>query len=262
MKKLFVLPSGGFGASQEEGERVTRCIAFTLIIIAATAGFSQATNFDLSASDQVKTHNVVTSPADFNGRKSLEIRLTDDMQAKMLKGQPGDQATFVEVPVSFQNGTIEVDIAGEVNGKGAQDARGFVGIAFRINKDASKFEAIYLRMTNGLKADPPPPPPRNERAIQYFSYPDWRFSRFRKEFPGQYEKGANIGPKLWIPFRLEINGTTAKAYVNNEPEPALTVTDLKMGADARGSVGLWVDDGSDGYFSNLRITPMEKKANP
>jgi len=241
---------------------MTKFVGVPILFIAFCVSLAQAQAFDLSAADQVKPHNVVVTSVDFNGRKCLKVSLTDDMQAKMLKGQPGDQPTFVLLPVAFHNGAIEVAIAGEVNGKGAPDARAFVGIAFRVNKDASQFEAIYLRMTNGLKAEPPPPPPRNERAIQYFSYPDWRFSRSRKEFPGQYEKSANIAPKLWIPFRIEVNGTTAKAYVNDEPEPALTVTDLKMGDDAQGSIGLWVDDGSNGYFSNLRITPLEKKIGP
>jgi len=241
---------------------MTRFMYVPMVVVVLCIGLAQAQTFDLPGVDQIKTHNVVASTADFNGRTCLKVSLTDDMQAKMLKGQPGDQATFALLPATFHNGSIEVDIAGEVNGKGAPDARGFVGIAFRVNEDASKFEAIYLRMTNGLKAEPPPPSPRNERAIQYFSYPDWRFSRFRKEFPGQYEKGASIAPRLWIPFRIEVSGTTAKAYVNNEPEPALTVTDLKMGPDAQGSVGLWVDDGSSGYFSNLRITPLQEKTKP
>jgi len=241
---------------------MTKFVYVPVVLVMLCSGLAQAQTFDLSAVNQITTHNVVASAADFKGRTCLKVALTDDMQAKMLKGQPGDQPTFALLPVTFHNGNIEVDIAGEVNGKGAPDARGFVGIAFRVNGDISKFEAIYLRMTNGLKAEPPPPPPRDARAIQYFSYPDWRFSRSRKEFPGQYEKAANIAPRVWIPLRIEINGTTAKAYVNNEPEPALTVTDLKMGPDAQGSIGLWVDDGSNGYFSNLRITPLEKKSEP
>ena len=109
-------------------------------------------------------------------------------------------------------------------------------------------------MTNGRNAEPIPPSPRIDRAIQYISFPEWTFDRFRKEFPGQYEKGANIAPKKWIHFKIEVRGIVAKAYVNNEAEPSITINDLKMGADAKGAVGLWVDDGSNGYFSNLRIT--------
>jgi hypothetical protein len=228
------------------------CVQICLLLLASVSAFGQ--HLDLAKTDQVLPNNVNTSSAEFDGRKCLKVSLTEEMQARMRGGLGGDQATFARAPLVFQNGVIEVDVAGAVNGRGSPDARGFVGIAFRVDKDVSKFEAIYLRMTNGLKAEPPPPPPRNERAIQYFSYPDWSFARFRKEFPGRYEKAANIGPKQWIRLRLEINGTVAKAYVNNEPEPALTVKDLRMGADAKGAIGLWVDDGSDGYFSNLRIT--------
>ncbi|WP_333805305.1 hypothetical protein [Sulfurospirillum sp.] len=227
-----------------------------VVIVSILFGVSsvQAQTFDLSHTDQVKPNNVIVKSADFEGRKSLQVYLSEEKQAQILKGLGGNHATFALIPVTFQNGIIEVDIAGEVNGKGDQDARGFTGIAFRINNDVSKFEAIYLRMTNGRNAEPIPPSPRIDRAIQYISYPDWSFDRFRNEFPEQYEKGANIAPKKWIHLKIEVKGSVAKAYLNNELEPAITVSDLKMGAEAKGSVGLWVDDGSNGYFSNLQIT--------
>ena len=36
-------------------------------------------------------------------------------------------------------------------------------------------------------------------------------------------------------------------------EPVLAVADLKLGATARGAVGLWVDIGTEGYFADLRV---------
>lgn len=217
---------------------------------------AMATNtVDISAADKVKPYNVNVKPMVFGDRPALQVSLTDDMQARIKGGLGGDQATFAQVPgPTFQNGEIEVELTSEVNGRGGADARGFVGIAFRIQDDASRFEAVYLRMTNGLKAVPPPPAPRNARAIQYFSYPDWPFARLRKEFPGQYEKAADIAPKEWAQLRLVVDGNTVTAYVNKSLEPTLVVKDLKLGADAKGAIGLWVDDGSDAYFSNLRIT--------
>jgi hypothetical protein len=49
----------------------------------------------------------------------------------------------------------------------------------------------------------------------------------------------------------------AKAYVNNQPEPVLVVDDLKLGAGARGAIGLWVGNGTEGYFENLVVTPKQ-----
>ena len=158
-------------------------------------------------------------------------------------------------PVDFTNGTIEVDVAAELNGKGAPDARGFAGIAFHIPPDYSIFEAIYLRMTNGRLAQPTPTEPRISRAIQYTAHPDFHWEVSRKDFPGKYESGANIAPATWIRFRLEISGSQVKAYINDEKEPALTVEDMKYG-NRTGKIGLWIDDGTAAYFSDIKI---EKK---
>jgi hypothetical protein len=77
--------------------------------------------------------------------------------------------TFVTIPMSFENGTIEVDILDCLNGKGPADARAFAGIAYRITEDAGRFESVYVRRFNGLKANPPRP--RDRRAVQYFACP-------------------------------------------------------------------------------------------
>jgi hypothetical protein len=183
------------------------------------------------------------------------VELTDALQQRILNGQGSNNPAFALLPVDFQNGTIEVDIAAEVNGKGAPDARAFAGVAFHIPPDFSKYEAVYLRMTNGRLAQPAPPEPRISRAIQYTAHPDFHWQVSRKDFPGKYERGANIAPAMWIHFRLEISGSQVKAYVNDEKEPALTVEDMKLG-NTTGKIGLWLDDGTAAYFSNIKI---EKK---
>ena len=43
-------------------------------------------------------------------------------------------------------------------------------------------------------------------------------------------------------------------FVGDATEPDLTVSDLKLGADAAGGVGLWVDQGSVATFANLTVT--------
>jgi hypothetical protein len=59
------------------------------------------------------------------------------------------------------------------------------------------------------------PSPRDQRAVQYFAYPDWKFDRLRQEYPdGRYEAGADIGPDEWITLRIDIDGTRLTAAVN------------------------------------------------
>lgn len=65
---------------------------------------------------------------------------------------------------------------------------------------------FYLRQLNGRKTNPPSP--RDQRAVKYFAYPDWKFDRLGEEFPdGRYEAGADIGPDEWTTLRIDIDGT-------------------------------------------------------
>src|SRR5215469_3875672 len=48
---------------------------------------------------------------------------------------------------SFQDGVIEVDVAGQPVAGATAGARGFIGLAFRLKGQA--YEYIYLRPTNG-----------------------------------------------------------------------------------------------------------------
>ena len=66
---------------------------------------------------------------------------------------------------------------------------------------------------NGLKTNPPSP--RDQRAIQYFAYPDWPFDRLRTEYPdGRYEAPADIGPDEWTKLRIDVESTAVDVVVN------------------------------------------------
>lgn len=45
----------------------------------------------------------------------------------------------------------------------------------------------------------------------------------------------------------------AKFYVDDMETPVLCIEHLKHGKDAQGYVGLYVDNGTEGYFKNLVI---------
>jgi hypothetical protein len=213
----------------------------------------QAQDFPLDALPPgAVARDVVASAAHIGSRKAVRIELSEEALRPGLLGRLRyvDEPTYLALPIDFTNGTIKVDLYGKLNGKGSRDARAFIGIAFRTGPDHQNFEAVYFRPTNGRKAQPGSP--RDKRAVQYFSYPDWKFDRLRKDFPdGRYESGADITDNEWFAARLEIEGARVKVYVNDKLE--LVVNDMRLGAARQGGIGLWVDIGTEGYFSNLQV---------
>ena len=162
-----------------------------------------------------------------------------------------DQPTFVKIKgTNFQNGTIEVSVLSKLLPDADQFARGFIGVAFRINDDNTKFENIYIRPANARADDQI----RRKHTIQYFSFPDFPFSRTRKETPGKYESYADMALNEWIKIKITVKDTKAQLFINDAAQPSLIVNDLKHGADSSGAIGLWVDVGTEGYFADLRIS--------
>lgn len=185
----------------------------------------------------------------------MSIEKLDGKQAiKVIKDstiEAVDEATFVRIKdIDFKDGVIEVNVLSRLHKKARPSDRGFIGIAYRINEDNSKFECMYIRPTNGRADDQI----RRNHSIQYFSFPDFKFSRLRKESPEMYESYADMGLNEWIKIRVEVKGKQAKLFLNDNKQPSLVVNDLKMGAGASGALGLFVDVGTEGYFRDLKVT--------
>jgi hypothetical protein len=200
----------------------------------------------------VATNLVRTAPTSWNGRECLSIELTDDeAETRIRLGQGGgNRPSYAIVGRSFADGVLEVDLGAELTGKGPPDARGFVGMAFHISEGSQTYECIYLRMTNGRLNVPAPPAPRNERAIQYVAHPDLHFAVSREQFPGRYERGADIAIGRWHRLRLEVQAARVRALVDGVE--VLLVNDLRY-PQRHGAVGLWIGDGTRGLFKNLNI---------
>lgn len=198
-----------------------------------------------------KLRSVTAVPAEVSGRWALRVALTDAVAAT---GRPGvdfvDMPTFALAPIDFRNGVISVDILSRLTGNAPDYARAFAGLAYRVAADGDGFEAVYLRPLNGRKVSPPPP--RDKRAIQYFAYPDWKFDRLREVYPdGPFEAGLDIGPGEWTNLRIEVAEEQVVARVNGQP--ALGPMTNKA-IPVAGAIGLWVDIGTEAYFSNLTVT--------
>jgi hypothetical protein len=167
-----------------------------------------------------------------------------------------DPLTFaVTEGVDFQDGTIEVDLAatGLPPNPGVR-APGFVGIAFRVQPAASRYEFFYLRPANARSDDQLV---RNH-SVQYASAPDFDWYVSRRQWPGVYESWADLKPGAWTKFKIVVAGRTARLYLHGSPEPVLLVDGLRS-EHLRGSVGLWFGPMTEAYYSNLRITPAAPK---
>lgn len=202
--------------------------------------------------------NLVTAtPATWNGHDCLAVELTDAEQALRLTTQGGgNRPSIAVVAPAFADGVIEAWVAGVLTGRGAPDDRGFVGLSFHVGDGFLGHETVYLRMTNGRLNVPPPPAPRIDRAIQYVADPGFHFSHSRERFPGRYEKGADIALGRWHRLRLEIDGARLRALVDGVE--ALTVDDLRF-AGRRAPVGLFVGDGSRGYFRDVVVAASRQQ---
>jgi hypothetical protein len=216
-------------------------------VLHAVAAEPRSLVLSLANTAQVTPRNVSVTPALFSGRICVEVRLSGDY--------PGpDRDYFAYVPgLDMRDGTIEVELAGAPLPGAPGGARGFAGRAFRIDEAGGSFacEGIYLRPTNGRADDQV----RRNHATQYFSYPGYDFDRLRRDAPARYESYVDVVPAQWTRVRIEVSGSRAELFVGEAAQPVLIVTDLKRGAQARGTVGLYVDNGTDGHFCNLRITP-------
>ncbi len=212
-------------------------------ITLAAAGGAQAVDLTTTPLQPVDVSHTVIK---FDGRSVVRVTKSPAIEAF-------DEPTFVKLAgTTFQDGIIEVDVLSRLLADAPPFARGFIGLAFRINEDNSRFESIYIRPTNG-RADEQV---RRNRSTQYFSYPDFKFDRLRKESPERYESYADMTLDAWISLKIVVQGDKAQLYVNGSAQPVLIVNDLKHGAGTSGAIGLWVDVGTEGYFSNLRIHPQ------
>jgi len=191
--------------------------------------------------DRLTGQNVAIAQASFKGRSAVQLIAAPDA---------ANASSYAVVKdTSFLNGTIEVDLAGQPAAGAGAGARGFIGIAFRIQADG-RYEYIYLRPTNGRADDQV----RRNHSTQYSAHPDFDFARSRKEAPEKYESYVDLEPGQWTRIRIEVQGERARLFVHGQSQPTLVVNDLKSGAQARGAIALWIDSGTIAHFRALRVS--------
>jgi hypothetical protein len=236
-------------------QRRTLIGAFGVMPLALRAAHARDSEADTP--QPTATNLMTATPTRWNGHDCLAVELTDAEQALRLTTQGGgNRPSIAIVAPAFADGVIEASVAGVLTGRGAPDDRGFVGLSFHIGDAFQSHETVYLRMTNGRLNVPPPPSPRIDRAIQYVADPGFHFSQSRAAFPGRYEKGADIALGHWHRLRLEIQGARLGALVDGAE--VLAVDDLRF-AGRRAPVGLFVGDGSRGYFRDVSVVAASRQ---
>ena len=217
---------------------------------------AQARSYALESASGLRLHNVSAEPVTFQGKKGLRITISQEGIRRAESMTPDQQALFEQLAVieglDFANGVIEAEIAGEPGPGAAGGARGFVGIAFRLQPDMRTYDAFYLRPTNGRAEDQE----RRNHAAQYIAHPDWPWFRLRSETPSKYESYVDLMPGVWTKVKIEVRGDRARLYVHGQEQPTLVVNDVKSGPSAMGAVALWIGPGTVAHFRNLTVTPL------
>ena len=214
-------------------------------LLASCAALLAAVGSPLAAqtADHLTAKNASVTQMNYKGRSAVQVMAT--------RGSANATSYAVVKDAVFRDGTIEVDVAGQPAAGAGEGARGFIGIAFRLQSDG-KYEYIYLRPTNGRADDQV----RRNHSTQYSSYPDFDFARSRQEAPEKYESYVDLQPGEWTKVKIEVEGRKARLYVHGAEQPCLIVNDLKL-EPKEGGVALWVGPGTEGYFSGLKITAKQ-----
>jgi hypothetical protein len=207
------------------------------------------------------TWSTLAFPADYNlgdlakakrievFNRTLDAPKADSTEAVFLNAAASDGVAWI-TGVEFSAGTIELEIKGR-----NQQGQSFVGIAFH-GQDNQVFDAVYLRPFNFQASEEF----RRSHSIQYISMPGHDWSELRNNHPGKYEFAITPAPapESWVKLKLVLEGKQVSAFVNGSEKPALSVELLNERRN--GKVGLWVGNGSDGWYRNLKISSIEQPA--
>ncbi len=236
-------------------------VAISAALLVPTFAARQAGHYPLASAAGLRLHNVVAEPAVLQGKKGLQVRMSEETVRRFKELTPEQQAAeqarvgqyAVIEGLEFDNGVIEAEIAGAPAPGAPAGARGFVGIAFRMQNNTC--DVFYLRPTNGRAEDQE----RRNHATQYASHPDWPWFRLRTETPSKYESYVDLMPDAWTAIKIDVRGERARLYVHGQEQPTLIVNDLKSGPQGKGGVALWIDQGTVAHFRNLTVQPSSTK---
>ncbi len=163
---------------------------------------------------------------------------TDSLRSENFLGRPAlyiNRGVALIRGASLQNGTLEFDLA-------ASNATNFLGVTFRAANPRFS-NVIFLR----------PGASGNEEAVQYGP----AFNSLGVAWQVYHGDGANAVALLernrWIHLRIELDGATARMYLDTATTPTLVVPRVVVSSGT--GLGLWAGAfGRGAYFSRIRYT--------
>lgn len=234
-------------------------IVIGLLIFSSVFSFAQKR---LALGKQIfELHNVKGAIIKFEGKNVLKIErdlnaIPFDSNNVEKTVDEAHYAKFLNLD-NFETGTIEVMMYSQLQNPAPYSGiAGFIGIFFRVSENDSSFESIYMRPKVGRVNNQL----FRNHAVQYISYPHFKFDTLRKIAPFRYEGSAPVALNEWIKMRIEVNGESAEMFINDEKYSTFVV-DKFLGANKKGGIGLYVDIGTIGYFKNLKVTKKALKIN-
>jgi hypothetical protein len=145
--------------------------------------------------------------------------------------------------VEFDTGTIEVELLGENN-----PGKSFIGMAFNIQEEGH-YEVVYFRPFNFVAEEQI----RRDHMVQYVYHPEFTWRKLRSERTGEFEDEIKSPPDPddWFKATIKVMNKKIEVYVNDLPEPVLSVERLSTPKSQK--IGVWTGFGSSGRFRNLVI---------
>ena len=185
----------------------------------------------LAAGAGAQTATVPLNAADWEG--------TDSVRVESYLGRPSlyiNRGVALARNVTLENGAIDYDVA-------ATPRTSFLGLAFRAASPRFS-EVILLR-------------PRQSGTIEAVQYAP-AFNNVAAAWQIYHGAGSNavatIARERWVHVRIELDGPTARVFIDTATTPTLTVPRIAGGGGNR--FGVWTGAyGRGAYFSNIRITP-------
>src|SRR5581483_4504685 len=154
--------------------------------------------------NQLELHLVKAEAVTYRGVKA--VRVTDAAE------HDTDETSRMAVMKGLQlkDATVDLKLTGDTVPGAPETYRGFVGLAFRVNGDVSRYECIYLRPKNGRAVDPV----ERGHSTQSISVPGYPWEKLRAETPGKYESYVDLVPGQWTDVQITFAGKEARLYVN------------------------------------------------
>jgi hypothetical protein len=239
------------------GKLLLSVVGLLLFLIGAGANaLADTGEVDLQNKDSLSLHNVIVESVTWKGQQGIRMTAAPDAKPPAVRaGEGGPDANRIDrlaiIPTLFNNGTIELDVAGEPAPDANGGARGFVGVAFRVQPNRANYDCVYLRPTNGRADDQE----RRNHAVQYVYHPEHPWFRLRKDSPSRYESYVDLEPATWTHIRIVVQDEKAWLYVHDKEQPALIVNPILSGANTSGAIALWIEGSTIAHFANLVITP-------